>query len=173
MKNRNLLIQNLLIFVGMILCWGLFLFYDMFNSDYIFSDYIFLFLISLIYQLFYFPFLYIQSRSIVKNKNITKLNKTFRVTNLIFIFLFIMPVIIDLVYNISTGYYPTNHESFFSKTYLSTYYYFLFFDSVSLKETLSWFLHTLPYFIISALLFGSIKFNKKIIIPATAEQTNI
>ncbi len=156
MKDKNLLKQNLLIFTALILCWLLLLINDL-NFDFLFSGYIILWLISLVYSFFFLPFSYIQYKRIMKGKNIEKPNKAFRIISWIFIFLFIAPVIYDLGYEIFTFYEPG--LSFLTNIYIDVWVSFKF---ITLKGVFIWTLHTLPFLIVIILFYQSIKLNKRL-----------
>jgi len=156
MKNKNLLKQNLLIFGALVLCWLLLLINDL-SFDFLFSSYIVLWLLSLIYSFFFLPFSYIQYRRISRDKNAEKLNKTFRVISWIFICLFIAPIVYDLGYEIFAFYEP--EFSFFSNIYTD---FVVSFELITLKGLLTWALHTLPYLIVIILFYQSIKSNKRL-----------
>lgn len=155
MKKKNLLKQNLLILVALALCWILLLVNDL-NSNFLFSSYIILWLISLVYSFFFLPFSYIQYTLIKNGKNIEKLNKVFRIVGWVFIFLFIAPIIYDLGYEILFYYDPELNFPYY------IYAYFLTFDTTNLKDIFIWFLHTMPYLIVTALLYQSIRLNKRL-----------
>jgi hypothetical protein len=155
MKNKDLLKQNLLIIGALTLCWLLLLVNDL-RFDFLFSSYLIMWLISLTYLLFFLPFSYIQYKLTIKKQNIEKLNKTFRIVNWIFIFLFIAPIIYDLGYEIF--FYYDLELSF--PYYL--YAYFLTFDASNIKDIFIWFLHTVPYLIVIILFYQSIKLNKRL-----------
>ena len=139
--------QNLLIATVISLCWIVGYWWDNYN-------YFPLWLTSLLLTIVIGPIVCLQLVRIKKDKNIEKINKIFRIINWVFIFLFLMPLFANLLFEIKLMFV---HYSEFN--YFSFYYYFIGYE---INDILNLILYILPYFIISGLLYWSVVANKQL-----------
>ncbi|MCK5320185.1 hypothetical protein KAJ61_02235 [Candidatus Parcubacteria bacterium] len=145
MKNKNLLKQNLLIAAAIVFCWivGYFINY---------YDYANLWHVSFLFMLVYFPLVYIQYRQIIKKQDTKKINKVVNGTIWIYIFIFLLPLLDALLFELYLYCYYDN---------LPLYFFFIDFGMYEVKEIINLILFVMPYVIVIGLLCWSIKTNKQ------------
>lgn len=158
MKNKNLLLQNLLGFTSIILCWLLFFFSD-YASDYPFSNYILLWFLSLFYQIFFLSIFFIRIIKIKKGVSAVKTDKIFKLISFIFVLIFALPLFVDIIYEI---YNIFSYNEFNLSPYQHILLYISSCDSSTFKQVGDWLVHSIPYAFVIVLISLSIKFNKKI-----------
>jgi hypothetical protein len=153
MKNKNLLKQNILVIIAMVIAWCFYYFtgYDIY-SNFFDNKYSFLMFIIVLYLLFFLPFIFLQHKLKIKNKDMGKANKGLRAVNRIFIVILLLPVFFDLCFEV------------FYSNYIAVFPFFhsIYFMLTNFNDWGVWLFHSLPYLIVIGLFWWSNKINRNL-----------